>query len=103
MIKIEPVTLEDRGIRLEPLEEHHHDDLVKASEDGKLWELWYTATPDASGMKKYSRPRMKMIHDPMRPPEMRLGCPVGRGNVSAFWAAYAAIGGRSLMTGATAR
>jgi len=53
MIELNTVTLEGRGIRLEPLEEHHHDDLVKASADGKLWELWYTVTHDASGMKKY--------------------------------------------------
>src|SRR5688572_30213656 len=45
MITLAPVTLEGRGIRLEPLEPGHTDALIAAASDGKLWELWYTAIP----------------------------------------------------------
>ena len=45
MIRVEPVTLEDRGIRLEPLNLTHHDELEVAAADGRLWELWYTTVP----------------------------------------------------------
>ena len=45
MIRVEPVTLEDRGIRLEPLNLTHHDELEAAAADGRLWELWYTTVP----------------------------------------------------------
>ena len=39
------MTLEGHGVRLEPLKQAHHDDLVAAASDGKLWELWFTAVP----------------------------------------------------------
>ncbi len=38
-------------MRLEPLSTAHHDDLVKAVEDGELWKLWYTSVPDPAGME----------------------------------------------------
>jgi len=50
---VAPVTLEARGIRLEPLESSHADALVEASRDGRLWELWYTAVPTPELMRKY--------------------------------------------------
>jgi RimJ/RimL family protein N-acetyltransferase len=53
MITIAPLTLESRGIRLEPLEKIHAEALVKAASDGKLWELWYTAIPVPEKMAKY--------------------------------------------------
>ena len=46
MIKPLPITLEGRGIRLEPLTLAHHDELAAAAADGRLWELWYTAVPE---------------------------------------------------------
>ena len=46
MINLVPVTLEGRGLRLEPLSSEHHDDLVAAAADGKLWELWFTSVPE---------------------------------------------------------
>ncbi|CUJ20812.1 GNAT family N-acetyltransferase [Cognatishimia activa] len=46
----EPVTLEGQYVRLEPLTQDHHDDLVKATGDGELHKLWYTTVPDADGM-----------------------------------------------------
>jgi N-acetyltransferase len=45
-----PVTLEGRHARLEPLSLEHHDDLVEAVCDGELWRLWYTAIPTPDGM-----------------------------------------------------
>ncbi|MEP7272586.1 MAG: GNAT family protein [Acidobacteriota bacterium] len=46
MINISPVTLEDRGIRLEPLTHEHQDGLAGAASDGRLWELWFTTVPE---------------------------------------------------------
>lgn len=45
MIKPIPVTLERHGVRLEPMTREHHDGLVAAVSDGKLWELWFTVVP----------------------------------------------------------
>jgi Acetyltransferases, including N-acetylases of ribosomal proteins len=46
MVEPSPVTLEGHGIRLEPLAEGHHDALVAAAADGRLWELWFTTVPE---------------------------------------------------------
>jgi RimJ/RimL family protein N-acetyltransferase len=53
VITIAPVTLESRGIRLEPLQLSHTEALIDASRDGKLWELWYTAVPIPEKMARY--------------------------------------------------
>lgn len=53
MIHPQPVTLEANGIRLEPLDYHHHDELLAAAADGKLWELWFTAVPEPSQTSEY--------------------------------------------------
>ena len=53
MIHLQPVVLEGRGIRLEPLTEQHHDALVAAATDGRLWELWYVAVHPPEEMRKY--------------------------------------------------
>ena len=53
MIHVQPIVLEGRGIRLEPLTEAHHDALTTASADGRLWELWFTAVPPPDGMRAY--------------------------------------------------
>ncbi|HEY4572895.1 MAG TPA: GNAT family protein [Thermoanaerobaculia bacterium] len=53
MNKPHPVTLEAHGIRLEPLDYHHHDELLAAATDGKLWELWFTAVPEPSQTSDY--------------------------------------------------
>ena len=45
MIDPAPVTLEGRGLRLEPLAAAHHDGLAAAASDGALWELRYTSVP----------------------------------------------------------
>ena len=47
MIRVEPVTLEDRGVRLEPLNLAHHDELEAAAAHdltgggpGRLSRVW---------------------------------------------------------------
>src|SRR5574341_203985 len=53
MINIHPVTLEDHGVRLEPLAYEHQDELAVAATDGKLWELWFTSVPEPEQMRRY--------------------------------------------------
>lgn len=53
MIDVKPATLEGNGIRLEPMAEAHAAPLATAVADGKLWELWFTAIPDAGGIEAY--------------------------------------------------
>jgi N-acetyltransferase len=59
MITVQPVTLEGRGIRLEPLTGAHHDALAAAAADGKLWELWFTSVPEPGGTKAYIEAALK--------------------------------------------
>ena len=53
MISIRPVELEGHGVRLEPLELRHEQDLASAAADGALWELWFTAVPAPAETKSY--------------------------------------------------
>jgi RimJ/RimL family protein N-acetyltransferase len=53
MIRVQPVTLEGCGVRLEPLVDDHADALSLAAADGKLWELWFTSVPEPSQMRDY--------------------------------------------------
>jgi N-acetyltransferase len=53
MIRIEPVVLEGRRLRLEPLSVEHEAPLSAAAADGRLWELWFTSIPDPGGMRAY--------------------------------------------------
>jgi N-acetyltransferase len=55
MITVHPINLEGFGVRLEPLTREHHDDLVAAAADGKLWELWFTAVPEPDKTAAYIR------------------------------------------------
>jgi len=40
-------------VRLEPLAREHHDGLVAAASDGRLWELWYTSVPEPEQAHAY--------------------------------------------------
>jgi RimJ/RimL family protein N-acetyltransferase len=53
MIDAQPIVLERDAIRLEPLTPEHHDALVEAASDGRLWEFWFTAVPPPDGMQTY--------------------------------------------------
>ena len=55
MISPAPVTLEGRGIRLEPLTPAHEHELRAAASDGNLWELWFTAVPEPDTVGAYIR------------------------------------------------
>src|SRR5215207_3118361 len=46
-----PRTLRSERVSLEPLDQRHHDDLVKAVSDGELWNLWYTRVPSPEKMR----------------------------------------------------
>jgi RimJ/RimL family protein N-acetyltransferase len=48
---MEPVTLTGSLVTLEPLRVEHHDELVAAASDGRLWELWYTSVPSPETMR----------------------------------------------------
>ncbi len=55
MITLSPITLEARGIRLEPLSMSHEKGLMAAVADGRLWELWFTAVPEPDKVADYIR------------------------------------------------
>jgi RimJ/RimL family protein N-acetyltransferase len=59
VIHPKPVTLERDGIRLEPLSPEHHDGLIAAASDGKLWELWFTSVPEPGAVLSYIRDAAK--------------------------------------------
>ena len=53
MITLQPVTLEGYGVRLEPMTPDHAGPLAVAVNDGRLWELWYTAIPHPDEVGRY--------------------------------------------------
>ncbi len=59
MIKPQPVTLEGKGVRLEPLNASHRDGLAAAASDGKLWELWFTSVPEPEQTAAYIASALK--------------------------------------------
>ena len=63
MIHPRPVVLERGGIRLEPLDHVLAPELSEAIADGRLWELWFVATPTPDGMRKYIDDALKGQQD----------------------------------------
>jgi len=59
VIDLQPIVLEGRGIRLEPLSEAHHDALTAAAADCRLWEQWFVAVPPPEGMRAYVADALK--------------------------------------------
>jgi N-acetyltransferase len=53
MIQPEPITLEGGGVRLEPLDGSHAQDLAEAVSDGRLWELWFVGCPRPDEVVRY--------------------------------------------------
>lgn len=49
---IEPICLQGEYVVLELLALQHHNDLVEATKDGKLWEIWYAFVPSPEEMEK---------------------------------------------------
>ncbi|MCG8467729.1 MAG: GNAT family N-acetyltransferase [Gemmatimonadetes bacterium] len=53
MIHLEPVVLEGRGVRLEPMSAEHADGLAAAARDGELWNLFFTFVPGPDETASY--------------------------------------------------
>ena len=53
MAFVEPVTLRDRGVRLEPLTLEHEAGLAAAAADGELWKLRITSVPEPQETRGY--------------------------------------------------
>jgi RimJ/RimL family protein N-acetyltransferase len=53
MLKVEPVTLTDERVRLEPLGLHHVEGLKRAAADGELWNLRVTSVPEPDDTRGY--------------------------------------------------
>ncbi|WP_419166096.1 hypothetical protein [Candidatus Palauibacter sp.] len=53
MIELQPVTLEGRSVRLEPLGPEHADALAEAAADGELWNLFFTFVPAPDEVTDY--------------------------------------------------
>ena len=60
MAFVEPVTLRDRGVRLEPLALTHEDGLRAAAADGELWKLRITSVPTPQDTRAYIETALKM-------------------------------------------
>ena len=59
MAFVEPVTLSDRGVRLEPLALSHEADLAAAAADGELWKLRVTSVPEPQDTRAYIETALK--------------------------------------------
>ena len=53
MAFVEPVTLRDRNVRLEPLGLEHAPGLAAAAADGELWKLRITSVPEPQDTRAY--------------------------------------------------
>jgi RimJ/RimL family protein N-acetyltransferase len=63
VIEVRPAKLEGHGVRLEPLSREHEQGLIEAAQDGRLWELWYTAVAAPEGMRNYIANALKGQRD----------------------------------------
>ncbi len=63
MAFVEPVTLHDRGVRLEPLALTHEEGLRAAAADGELWKLRITSVPEPQDTRAYIEAALKMRED----------------------------------------
>ena len=53
MAFVDPVTLRDRGVRLEPLALSHEAGLIAAATDGELWKIRVTSVPAPQEVRSY--------------------------------------------------
>ena len=60
---VEPITLTDRGVRLEPLALSHEEGLRTAAADGQLWTLRVTSVPEPENTRKYIEDALRMRAD----------------------------------------
>jgi N-acetyltransferase len=60
MAFVTPVTLEARGVKLQPLGLEHEDGLRAAAKDGELWKLRVTSVPEPENVAAYINTALKM-------------------------------------------
>ena len=60
---VEPITLTDRGVRLEPLALAHEQGLAAAAADGELWKLRITSVPEPENTRRYIEDALRMRAD----------------------------------------
>ena len=60
MAFVEPVTLNERGVRLEPLALGHEAGLRAAAADGELWQLRITSVPEPEQTRAYIEQALQM-------------------------------------------
>lgn len=53
MLNVQPITLDDGRIRLEPMSLDHVDALASAAADGELWKIRVTSVPDPEDTRGY--------------------------------------------------
>jgi RimJ/RimL family protein N-acetyltransferase len=63
MIFVQPITLRDRGVRLEPLALAHEEGLRAAAADGALWKLRITSVPEPQDTRAYIENALQMRAD----------------------------------------
>ena len=66
MAFVEPVTLRDRGVRLEPLGLAHEEGLRQAAADGQLWTLRITSVPEPHETRPYIDTALRMREEGSR-------------------------------------
>jgi len=57
---VEPVVLQQRGVRLEPLGLEHEAGLAAAAADGELWRIRVTSVPEPQGTRTYIETALQM-------------------------------------------
>lgn len=55
------ITLQSDYVKLVPLSNEHHDELVEAVKDGELWNLSYAAVPHSQKMKEEINKRLLLL------------------------------------------
>ena len=66
MAFVQPVTLRERGVRLEPLALSHEAGLAAAADDGELWKLRITSVPEPQDTRAYIETALKMREEGSR-------------------------------------
>jgi N-acetyltransferase len=59
---LQPVTLSNDVVTLEPLSHDHLEGLCDAARDGELWNLWYTSVPRPEDMAVEIDRRLGLLH-----------------------------------------
>lgn len=57
---VQPVTLKNHGVRLEPLALSHEEGLRRAAADGELWKLRITSVPEPQETRAYIETALEM-------------------------------------------